>query len=159
MRHSARHAARRADEGCHEGIYLGAAPPPRCPAARHQSLLAPLGAEERSCGKLYKEVAEWRRVGVTYDELEARSGVLRTTAKAWRINNKPSMDTLDAALGALGWSLLPVPSPCSLPAALRHDLEVVASKHGLAEVPALQLIAACSDYGWRLNLEAREARS
>jgi hypothetical protein len=51
--------------------------------------------------------AEMQRQGVTYDELEHRSGVLRSTFKAWRTNNKPGLDTLEAALGALGWALLP----------------------------------------------------
>lgn len=49
--------------------------------------------------------AEMRRQAVTYDELEWRSGVLRSTFKAWRTNNKPGLDTVEAALGALGWDL------------------------------------------------------
>ncbi len=74
--------------------------------------------------------AEMRRQGVTYDELEHRAGVLRSTFKAWRTNNKPGLDTLDAALGALGWSLLPVPNP-KLSPQLCADLRAVADRHGV----------------------------
>lgn len=102
--------------------------------------------------------AEMKRQGVTLDELEHRSGVLRSTAKAWRTNNRPGIETMEACLGSLGYSLLPVPSPRVIPAALRADLEAVAAKHCLEEMPVLQFIAACSDYGWRLNLLDRERR-
>lgn len=102
--------------------------------------------------------AEMKRQRVTYDELEYRSGVLRSTFKAWRTNNRPGLDTIEAALGALGWSLLPIPGPRAIPAAVRADLETVAERHGLDEMPVLQFIAACSDYGWRLNLADRKQR-
>jgi hypothetical protein len=102
--------------------------------------------------------AEMKRQRITYDELEHRSGVLRSTFKAWRTNNRPGLDTIEAALGSLGWSLLPVPGPRAIPAAVRADLEAVAEKHGLDEMPVLQFIAACSDYGWRLNLADRKQR-
>lgn len=108
------------------------------------------------CHPMAKVVfAEMRRQGVTYDELEHRAGVLRSTFKAWRKSNRPGLDTIEAALGALGWSLLPAPQPRAIPALLRADLEAVATKHALSELPILQLIAACADYGWRVNLEAR----
>lgn len=94
------------------------------------------------CHPLAKVVfAEMRRQGVTYDELEHRSGVLRSTFKAWRTNNRPGLDTIEAALGALGWSVLPVPKPEAIPADLRADLQAVADKYDL-ELPCLQLIAA-----------------
>lgn len=99
--------------------------------------------------------AEMRRQAVTYDELEHRSGVLRTTFKSYRTNNRPGLETMEAALGALGWSLLPVPRRETLPALLRADLEAIATKYALDELPVLQFIAACSDYGWRMNLENR----
>lgn len=101
--------------------------------------------------------AEMQRQGVTYDSLEWKSGVLRTTFKAWRTNNKPGLDTLEAALGALGWTLLPCPQASNIPAALRADLEEVATKHALSDMPLLDLIAACADRGWRENMRARRA--
>lgn len=70
--------------------------------------------------------AEMRRQSVTYDELEHRSGVLRSTFKAWRTNNKPGLDTLEAALGALGWALLPVPAVSELPESVREGLNALA---------------------------------
>lgn len=72
--------------------------------------------------------AEMRRQGVTYDELEHRSGVLRSTFKAWRTNNKPGLDTIEAALGALGWALLPVPSLANLPEDVREGLKALGAK-------------------------------
>jgi len=90
--------------------------------------------------------AEMRRQAVTYEELEWRSGVLRSTFKAWRTNNKPGLDTLEAALGALNWDVLPVPKPEMLDPALRADLESVAARHGLDVIPHAQLVAACVGY-------------
>jgi hypothetical protein len=72
--------------------------------------------------------AEMQRQGVTYDELEHRSGVLRSTFKAWRTNNKPGLDTLEAALGALGWALLPVPAMEHLPDDVRQGLGALAAQ-------------------------------
>jgi hypothetical protein len=70
-----------------------------------------------------------REQGVTYDELEYRSGVLRSTFKAWRTNNKPGLDTLEAALGALGWSLLAVPNDASrLPDTVREGLKALSAQ-------------------------------
>lgn len=88
-----------------------------------------------------------RRQGVTYDKLEEKSGVLRSTFKAWRTSNRPGLETIEAALGALGWSALPVPTnPSSLPDGLRADLEALAAKHCLDGLPCLSLITACVGY-------------
>lgn len=81
------------------------------------------------------------RQRVTYDCLEYYSGVLRSTFKAWRTSNKPGLDTIEAALGALGWNVLPVPKAETLPPELRADLEALADKHGRA-IPCLEFIAA-----------------
>lgn len=72
--------------------------------------------------------AEMQRQGVTYDELEHRAGVLRSTFKAWRKNNRPGLDTVEAALGALGWSLLPVPNLSALPEDIRAELAELAKR-------------------------------
>lgn len=52
---------------------------------------------------------EMKRQAVTYDQLAARSGVLKTTFKAWRKNNMPGLDTVEPALAALGFRLEVVP--------------------------------------------------
>lgn len=81
------------------------------------------------CHPLAKVIfAEMKRQSVTYDELEHRSGVLRSTFKAWRTNNKPGLDTIEAALGSLGWSLLPVPRHAELPAGVRDGLGALAEQ-------------------------------
>jgi hypothetical protein len=86
--------------------------------------------------------SEMQRQSCTYDCLEWKSGVLRTTLKAWRQNNLPGLDTIEAALGVLGWSVLPVPiAPDALPADLRADLEAIAEKHAMS-FPGLEFIAA-----------------
>src|SRR3982751_1087493 len=96
------------------------------------------------CHPLAKFVfAEMKRQNVRYDELEWRAGVLRSTFKAWRTNNRPGLDTIEAALGALGWHVLCVPKPETLPAELRADLEAVAAKHAIA-LPCVAFIAAAA---------------
>jgi len=87
--------------------------------------------------------AEMKRQAVTYDELEWESGVLRSTFKAWRTNNKPGLDTLEAALGALGWALLPVPNLDRINPHVREDLEAIAERYGLETIPHRELVAAC----------------
>jgi hypothetical protein len=82
-----------------------------------------------------------REHGVTYDELEWKSGVLRSTFKAWRTNNRPGLDTIEAALGVFNYTVLPVPPADALPADLRADLEALAAKHGTKSLPVLEFIA------------------
>jgi hypothetical protein len=77
--------------------------------------------------------AEMRRQGVTYDELEYRSGVLKSTFKAWRTHNAPGLETLSAALQALGWEWLPMPPLDALPQAVRSEITRLAEEHGLDE--------------------------
>lgn len=97
------------------------------------------------CHPLAKIVfAEMKRQGVTYDELEWTSGVLRSTFKAWRTNNRPGLDTIEAALGALGWSALPVPKAETLPPALRAELADLVKRYGLTTLPCLELIAVAA---------------
>lgn len=63
--------------------------------------------------------AELARQRVTYSELEHRSGVLISTFKSWRCEKAPGLATIEAALGAVGWNLVPVPDPNTLPAEVR----------------------------------------
>jgi hypothetical protein len=69
--------------------------------------------------------------------MEAESGVLRTTVKAWRKETKlPHIVTAEAALGTLGWHLEALPFADTLPAGLRRDLEAVIDRHA-NDLPAL----------------------
>jgi hypothetical protein len=51
--------------------------------------------------------AEMARQGITYEEMEIKSGVLRTTIKAWRTHKSPMLLSIDAVLRALGITLVP----------------------------------------------------
>jgi len=70
---------------------------------------------------------EMKRQCCSYSELEHRSGVLASTAKAWRAENLPGLASIEAALGALGWALVPVPKLKMLPEELRSKVEALAA--------------------------------
>jgi len=99
-----------------------------------------------------------KRQGVTYDSLEWQAGVLRSTFKAWRTNNLPGLDTISAALGALGWDVLPVPKASALPEGLRADLEAVAAKH-CTSLPCVEFIACAVGRRPTGTIDARERRN
>ena len=52
---------------------------------------------------------EMRRQKVTYVEQAERSGLSRETLTAWRKRSKPDLESLEAALGVLGYGLIPMP--------------------------------------------------
>lgn len=86
-------------------------------------------------------LSEMRRQCQTYESLEFDSGVLRGTVKDWRKPGKlPRITSIEAALGALGWNLAPLPFATDLPAPLRRDLEALIDRHA-DSVPALQYLA------------------
>jgi hypothetical protein len=85
--------------------------------------------------------AEMRRRRCSYEAMEFYSGVLKSTLKAWRQANLPGLDTIEAAAGVLGWSILPVPKAEALPPDLRADLEAIAEKYETS-FPALEFVAA-----------------
>jgi len=67
--------------------------------------------------------AEMNRQRVTYAELEHRSGVLVSTFKAYRTDNTPGLTSIEAALGAVGWTLVPVPKLDTLEPELAKKLD------------------------------------
>lgn len=85
--------------------------------------------------------AEMKRQSITYDELEYRSGVLKSTFKAWRTNNRPGLETTEAALGALGWAYLPVPTLSQLPPSIREGLQALAAEWGDVNPLLCELLA------------------
>lgn len=85
------------------------------------------------------------RQRVTYDDLEWTSGVLRSTFKAWRTQNKPGLDTMEAALGSLGWAYLPVPRLEHVPPAVRAKLEEAAAEWGEINPLLCQLMATVAN--------------
>jgi hypothetical protein len=54
--------------------------------------------------------AEMARLHVTYDDVEAASGVRRASVKAWRRKNRPGLESLEAVLNSLGWQFIVVPA-------------------------------------------------
>ena len=60
---------------------------------------------------------------MTYAELEHRSGVLVSTFKAYRTDNTPGLTSIEAALGAVGWTLVPVPKLDTLEPELAKKLD------------------------------------
>lgn len=88
--------------------------------------------------------SEMARLQVTYDEVEATSGVRRPTIKQWRKKNRPSLESLECVLSALGWGYVPVPALQTLPPDLAGELTAMALKLG-ASMP--QTIAALIDIG------------
>jgi hypothetical protein len=69
--------------------------------------------------------AEMKRQNVTYADLEWESGVLISTFKAWRTASRPGLASIEAALGALGWTLVPVPRLDRLSPAILDQLDLV----------------------------------
>jgi len=67
--------------------------------------------------------AEMNRQRVTYAELEHRSGVQTSTFKAYRTDNTPGLTSIEAALGAVGWTLVPVPKLDTLEPELAKKLD------------------------------------
>lgn len=62
---------------------------------------------------------------ISYDTLEHVSGCLRSTIKSWRGEKVPSIQSIEAVLGAFGWSLVPVPPLSSLSDATREAIEEI----------------------------------
>jgi len=85
--------------------------------------------------------AEMARQRFTYSELEWRANVLISTFKAWRKDNTPGLTTIEAALGALGWNLVPVPQVERLPADIREGLAELAERWGRDEPLLHHLLA------------------
>lgn len=85
--------------------------------------------------------AEMRRQNVSYQELEFRSGVLMSTFKAWRTHNSPGLETMQAALGSLGWEFLAVPRLENIPPAVRALLMQAADQWGSDDDLLCELLA------------------
>lgn len=76
--------------------------------------------------------AEMRRQNRTYDDVEFGSGVRRAALKAWRSKNRPSLESIEAALGFLGYDLTPIPRAAVLPPAVAAELQPIADRLGLS---------------------------
>lgn len=93
------------------------------------------------CHPLAKVIfAEMARQRVTYVDMEWRSGVLVSTIKAWRQQNRPGLETIEACLGVLGFSLLPVPEMKVLPPHIAEGLRKLAEEWGDENELLMQLM-------------------
>jgi hypothetical protein len=103
--------------------------------------------------------SEMARLGVTYDQVEAASGVRRPTVKQWRKKNRPSLESLESVLSVLGWAYVPVPALQTLPPDLAGELTTLALKLGKS-MP--ETFAALIDIGVEqklLRMSAEEKRA
>jgi hypothetical protein len=75
---------------------------------------------------------EMGRLNVTYDEMEEGSGVRRAALKAWRHKNYPALQSIEAALGFLGYDFIPVPRAKSLPPEVVEALKPAVETLGLS---------------------------
>jgi hypothetical protein len=103
--------------------------------------------------------SEMSRLGVTYDEVEAASGVRRPTVKQWRKKNRPSLESLESVLSVLGWAFSPVPALETLPPELAGELTTLALRLGKS-IP--ETFAALIDIGVEqklLRMSAEEKRA
>lgn len=85
---------------------------------------------------------EMRRQEITYDRAEELSGVLRTTIKAWRHKNKPSLETLEAVLFVLGWTFVAIPTARVLDPALVAALKPVVDQFEISMPDTLAALVA-----------------
>lgn len=86
--------------------------------------------------------AEMQNQRVTYAELEHRANVLVSTFKAWRTDNMPGLASIEAALGALGWALVPVPRKERIPQWVKDRLDDINVEWGREEPLLHQLLAS-----------------
>lgn len=86
--------------------------------------------------------AEMARQGVTYSEIEHRSGVLSSSLKSWRQEKNPGLTTIEATLGSLGWALVPVPRMERLPEYIVEGLNALNERWSRDEPLLHQLLAS-----------------
>lgn len=89
---------------------------------------------------------EMRRQSISYEELEWRAGVLKSTFKAWRSDNRPGAETIEAALGALGWTLVPVPKLDRISPELRARIADIAADLQSEEAAVGAVLTALAEW-------------
>jgi transcriptional regulator with XRE-family HTH domain len=86
--------------------------------------------------------AEMKRQNKTYDAVEEGSGVRRAALKAWRHKNRPSLESIEAALGFLGYDFVPIPRSKVLPAEVVAELQPIAERLALDMPATVQALLA-----------------
>lgn len=90
---------------------------------------------------LYARMGQCR---TTYQDVEAASGVKKSTFKAFRTTNAPGTNSIQAVLNAVGLQALCVPSIDILPAPLAAELRALGERHGIPVPIAEMVIVAAS---------------
>src|SRR3954454_20413404 len=85
---------------------------------------------------------EMRRQNLGYDALEELSGVRRPAMKTWRHRSKPSLESLQATLGVLGFDFVPVPRAKVLPSELVAELQPIAERFALDLPQTIEALTA-----------------
>lgn len=83
---------------------------------------------------------EMRRQNRVYDDVEEGSGVLRSSVKAWRTKNRPSLESLEAVLGYLGFDFVPIPRAKVMPPKVAKALAPIAADLGLTMGETIQAL-------------------
>ena len=96
---------------------------------------------ERACPVVRLLFEEMKRQNVSYDDVEDRTGVKRVCLKAWRYKNRPNLDTIEAALSAVGFEFVPVPMARALPHEVVEALQPAAEALRVSLAEAVRLTA------------------
>lgn len=99
---------------------------------------------------------EMKRLGVTYYAIEEMSGVLRVTVKSWRHRTNPSLTSISAVLGSLGWEFIPIPRERILPEEIVDELRPIAARMNLAMPEAIGLL---TEIAYRAKAGASSAKT
>ena len=113
----------------------------RSPAPFVRTRPTKITVPQRVCPVVRLLFEEMKRQNVTYDEVEARTGVKRVCLKAWRTKNRPNLDTIEAALSAVGFEFVPVPMARALPREVVKALQPVADALRVSLAEAVRLTA------------------
>lgn len=99
-----------------------------------------------------------RDTGTTYDSIEWTSGVQRSTLKEWRTSKTPSLQSIEAVLGALGWRLVAIPPLENLPADTLDALEAIGQNFRSDDETVGAVLAAINFQGKRCTADAPAPR-
>ena len=108
---------------------------PEPPPPRRSTVTVP----ERVSPSVKLVFAEMNRQNVTYDRLEAGSGINRPTIKAWRHKNRPNLESISAVLGFLNFEFVPIPTERALPESIVDELRPIAERLDLAMPDSVRL--------------------
>lgn len=75
--------------------------------------------------------SEMQRRYLRYQDVADGSGIRLAALKAWRRKNRPSLESIEAVLGYLGYDFVPVPREGTLPPEFDRELRALAERAGV----------------------------